>query len=634
MAPAQAARRVKVQASKRALKFLADQAIGHDLLKGLIELITNADDSYGRIEDQGLKPSGRIEVEIDRRPRKNQTIVRVIDWAEGMSDSRLERCVGGYGEDTSGHSGRGVFGMGLKDTINAFGEGTITSFKDGKKFRCVLHNVDDLDIDPPHIISAADRKGFRNTAGGTITEIVVQNPKVRIPQVDSLRQQLQTHVCLRSIMSDPGRTVVLRDLKSGSADDLHYEFPDGEDVLREFPLDLAGSPEIKATLTVFRASGEDALSQSGSYRTGGILITSKRTVHEASLFGFDDDPHAAKLFGELRCDDIYDLQARGEPIVDKNRNGLKKDHELTRALFEAAKNAVQRIVAAEKEKEKTERETLEREETVRRFRDAVRSLNEIARNELQIGGLGTGKAEGREEREMLAPLDGFQFIPDSYRVVVAERESLKLRIQVDGTTGISVGDRLEVSCDNPHIHILDDKPLVGRLYREEPPLAVVPIQVEGLQANAQGFITAKCNGKSAIAAVEVVSTRIQKEHTPSGGLFKGIKYEEHPGVPYRARFDRKDELIWINTLGPSVDLYFGPLGIGQEYPANQVFVAELVTELACQEIARTKRELKTLDIPPGGIDELEAFNTYLERLKTQHAPIIHKALVSVEHRRK
>ncbi len=630
MAPSQAARRVKVRAGKRALKFLADQAIGHDLLKGLIELITNSDDSYGRIEDQGLKPSGRIEVEIDRRPRKNQTIVRVIDWAEGMSDSQLETCVGGYGEDTSGHVGRGVFGMGLKDTINAFGEGTITSFKDGKTFRCILHNVDDLDIDPPHVTSAADRKGFRNTAGGTITEIVVQNPKVRIPQVDSLRQQLQTHVCLRGIMSDPVRTVLLRDLKSGSADELHYQFPDGDEVLREFPLTLAGFPEITATLTVSRASGEDALSQSSSYRTGGILITSKRTVHEASLFGFDDDPHASKLFGELRCDDIYDLQASGEPIVDKNRNGLRKDHELTRALFDAARREIQKLVATEKEKDKAERETLEREETRRRFRDAVKSLNQIARTELQIGGL--GKGDGPEQREMRLPIDGFEFVPDTYRVVVAEREALKLRVQVDGTTGISVGDRIEVSCDNAHIHILDDRPLVSRLYQEEPPVAIVAVQVEGLQANAQGFITAKCNGKTAIAAVEVVSTRIQKEHTPSGGLFKDIKYEERPGIPVRARFDRKDGLIWINTLGPSVDLYFGRLGDGQEQPANQVFVAELVTELACQEIARTQRETKILDVPPG-VDELEAFNTHLERLKAQYAPAIHKALVGAEHRR-
>ena len=60
-------------------------------------------------------------------------------------------------------------------------------------------------------------------------------------------------------------------------------------------------------------------------------------------------------------------------------------------------------------------------------------------NELQIGG--TGRGEGQEVRKPpRPPNDGFEFIPDTYRVLVAEREVLKLRVQVDGTTGISVGD--------------------------------------------------------------------------------------------------------------------------------------------------------------------------------------------------
>ena len=127
-------RRVKVKADKRALKMLADQAIGHDLLKGLIELITNCDDSYARLEKSGIQADGRIDIEVDRRPRTKSTIIRVVDWAEGMDEDRLERCVGNYGGDTSGQIGRGVFGMGLKDTINAFGTGIVTSFKN-----CLLY---------------------------------------------------------------------------------------------------------------------------------------------------------------------------------------------------------------------------------------------------------------------------------------------------------------------------------------------------------------------------------------------------------------------------------------------------------------------------------------------------------------
>ncbi|HEY5055777.1 MAG TPA: hypothetical protein VII58_06430, partial [Acidobacteriaceae bacterium] len=574
--------------------------------------------------------AGRIELEIDRRPKKKQTIIRVIDWAEGMTDADFEKCVGSYGDDTSGQVGRGVFGMGLKDTINAFGEGTITSFKNGAKYHCTLKDVDDLSLHPARSITSADRKEFQNASRGTVVEIVVKNPKVKIPQIDNLRLQLQTHVCLRGIMSDPSRTVVLRNLRAGNADPISYEFPEGEALLDNLRLPLSGFPSLEATLTVKRANGPESLEQVGSFRTGGILITSRRTIHEATLFGYDDDPHAARLFGELRCDALYDLQAQGEPVVDKNRSGLRKDHELTKLLFAAAKCEIEKLVTAERQRERRERETLEKEETKRRFRDAVKSLNEMAKNELQIGGLGAG--DGPMQLEARTPEDGLEFIPDSYRVLLGERTNLKLRVRVDGVSGISVGDRVEVSCDNAHIHILDDRPLVPRLFSEEPPLALVHVQIEGIQANAQGLITAKCKAKTAIAMVEVVSTRSQKEHTPSGGLFKEIKYEEHPDTPVRAHFDRKEGLIWINTRGPSVDLYFGPGGEGQDLPANQVLVAELVTELSCQEIARRKNETKTLDIPPG-IDDLEAFNRELEKLKATYAPLIHKALVAPQARR-
>lgn len=625
MAPIVPVRHLKLKANRRAIEMLARQAIGNDFLKGLIELITNSDESYARLERKGLVTKGRIEIEVGRRPRKNETTLRVIDWAEGMDDCQLERCVGSYGEDTSGQIGRGIFGMGLKDAIIAFGEATITSFKDGKKYHCTLANVEDVEIKPHQGVSNSDRREFRNTTGGTTVEIVVKNPKVKIPLIDSLRQQLQKHVCLRGIMTDAARKITLRDLHKGTADDLTYKIPDGDILLDAIELELPSHPDIRPKLTVKRASGPLALSQQGSDRTGGILIVSERTCHEATLFGFDDDPHAAMLFGELRCDQIYELQAQGEPIVDKNRNGLRKDHQLTRELFDAARRQIEIIVAQEKEKEKQKQEALEREETRRRFKDAVRNLNQIANKELQIGGFGSGGGS-QLTREPRIPQDGFEFIPDTYRIIVAERDSLKLRVQADGSTGIAVGAKVDVSCDNPNIRILDNEPTIPDLLQDDPPLSDVRIGVEGLQANAQGFITAKYGAKTAIAAVEVVSTKTQREHHPSGGLFKQIQYETRPELPRRSRFDRKDGHIWINTAGPSVDLYFGPRGEGQDSPAFQLLQAELVTEEACREIARVKRETKTLDKPPG-IEELDAFYSYIDKLKAQYAPLIHKILV-------
>ena len=235
--------------------------------------------------------------------------------------------------------------------------------------------------------------------------------------------------------------------------------------------------------------------------------------------------------------------------------------------------------------------------------------------------------------EPQAPEDGFEFIPDTYRIVVAERDSLKLRIQVDGSTGIAVGDKIEISCDNPNIKILDDRPVVPKLYHEDPPLALVHVSVEGLQANPEGFVTAKHGAKSAIAAIEVVSTKVQKQHQPTGGLFEEFVTRKGRISLLDRGLIRKKALYGSIPWGPSIDLYFGRGGEGQENAPNQALVAELVTEHACQEIARRKREAKILDIPPG-VEELDAYNAHLTKLKAEYAAPIHKVLVSKENREK
>ena len=72
MGPIATTRRIKMKANRRALKMFADQAIGHDLLKGLIELITNSDESYARLEAKAFATDGRVEIEVARRPRKRE----------------------------------------------------------------------------------------------------------------------------------------------------------------------------------------------------------------------------------------------------------------------------------------------------------------------------------------------------------------------------------------------------------------------------------------------------------------------------------------------------------------------------------------------------------------------------------
>src|ERR1700730_11690691 len=620
--------RGKIHPGERGLRLLAKQAVD-SLEKGFIELITNVDESYYRLEKQGEVVSGKIEVSIDRHTRTKPTTIEVLDYAEGMDAEEMKECIAKYGEDTSRGGGRGVFGMGLKDTLIAFGGGEVISFKHGKKWQCNVAPNGDYEIGYPQKITGADRKMFPNHESGTVVRAFIPPGQFQIGRLDTLKANLQTHVCLRTIMCDPKRTVLLRDKKTGDVQQLSYCQPEG-DLIQQEALDLKGYSDAKAVLRVFVAKGAEALSQIGSCRTGGIMIKSFRACHEATLFGFDEDEYAAKLFGDLECDKIDELQRAGEQVVTKERDGLRRQHPFTQSLIKSARAIIEALVIAEKKKADQQQKVVETEETRKRFKEAVKSLNEIATKELEEApGTGFGKDGRRPPGEIRPPLNGFEFIPDSYRIVLAEQETLKLRIQLG--TDIQIGDVITVESNSEGVRLLHPTVAVPVERYENPPIAIARIAVEGIQPNAEAWITARCKGREANAIIEVVSQKTQRE--PSlGGLFREIKYRLDEESPLRVHFDRHTGIIWINTMEPSVQLYFAPDGAGQEAPANQCLVAELVTQIACEEIARASREKGRLS-KQTGVKELDAFYGYLNKLRIQNAGLIHKLLVDSRFRR-
>lgn len=619
----------KIQVGTRGLQMLAKQAVD-SLEKGLIELITNADESYRRLEKKGQVVSGKIEIIIDRHTKTIPTDIEIIDYAEGMDAEEMKKCIGEYGEDTSRGGGRGVFGMGLKDTIIAFGSGEVVSFKHGKKWQCNVAANGHYEISESKRVSVADLKDFPNHETGTSIKACIKPGDLRIGQFDTLKSNLQTHVCLRTIMRDPKRTVILKE-KGELGQSLSYCDPLG-DLIREEQLSIAGYPDTKAVLKIYVAKGAGVLSQLGDCRTGGIVVSSDRACHEATLFGYDEDPYASKLFGELRCDKIDELQRAGQQVVTKERNGLRKQHSFTQALFKAAKAIIEEIVLAEKKKAEQQQKVLETEETKKRFKDAVKSLNAIATKELEgAPGRGGGDDIITPPGKPRLPVNGFEFVPDSYRVVVAENENLKLRILLTPESGVKIGDVITVESNTDGVKVIQTSIAVPPERYEDPSIAIASINVEGIQPNAEAWITARCNGKEAHATVDVVSSKIQRD-PPSGGLFKEIKYEANNESPLRVHFDRQTGIIWINTVEPSVQLYFGPDGTGQDEAQNQCLVAELVTQMACEEIAREKRTKGKLDIP-AGVKELDAFYGYFNKLRIQNAGAIHKLLVNPKYRR-
>ena len=99
----------------------ATEAMRGDIVRALIELITNSDDAYASMDH--LK-QGKITVEVEHR-RNQPWRVLVRDRATGMSAAKMEERLARLGGRTSGfESGenrRGNLGRGAKD-LAAFGK--------------------------------------------------------------------------------------------------------------------------------------------------------------------------------------------------------------------------------------------------------------------------------------------------------------------------------------------------------------------------------------------------------------------------------------------------------------------------------------------------------------------------------
>src|SRR2546426_9906701 len=85
--------------TNRSFRQDAEQSMGSEPIRALVELITNADDAYDATP--GTR-RGKIRIEVERRRRPQETILRVLDRACGMTRAEMEAKLGREGLRTSG----------------------------------------------------------------------------------------------------------------------------------------------------------------------------------------------------------------------------------------------------------------------------------------------------------------------------------------------------------------------------------------------------------------------------------------------------------------------------------------------------------------------------------------------------
>lgn len=613
----------------------ADQAIRKDVMRALVELVTNSNDSYGRLEAQGKEVDGRILIEIRRRVKNAE--LRVRDFAEGMDTQIMNQAVGTYGAPTSGflqgQSVRGLWGRGLKDAFYGLGHGRVCSIRDGHYFEAALFTQDGAPMyDPPEEGVAVTEKLRTQLeiprGNGTVMEIILSRPDVPVPLIDSLRFRLQQHFELRTIMNSPHRQVILREIdrygKVKQELPLSYTLPTGIEIYNE-AFYVPGHAAL-THLEVYRSDEPlTTVSDVGDYADGGLLVISRKVVMALTLLKYEHSEHAARVYGSVTCDHLHDLLQKedAEPILTATRDGLNWDHPFMKALRAEVEARLEVLIQAERRLAQQQQTMVLDTRIRKRFTSALKRLNSIASTVL----VGPRPARSTSRPDM--PFNGFGFTREYVSVQNGRTVMLTLRAELDGR--LQPGHLVEVVSENPRVKVLT--PYVEVTARSDyPEIGEARVQLEGAQVGAEAVVSARASGLQAEALVKVVSRPPEEEESSgSRGFISDIEFSPGGDPRQRAVFDRETGRIVISTRAPSVAHYLGPDGTGVTSPQAQVLLAELVTSVLCREIARVGVMNGKL---PAFHDSLEAsIQAQEQRLLHEFAHEIHAYFVDSQYRR-
>jgi hypothetical protein len=504
----------RVEYGDRAFEQDTHDAMRGDIVRGLIELITNADDAYARLGDV----NGKIRVEIERRKGDWRVVVR--DRATGMAQadmtSKITKLADRVSGFESGRAVRGNLGRGAKD-VSAFGPTTYESIKDGHyAYLELLPTGRYQALKKSRLATAEDRQRLGIPRGnGTVVTVQV-GARVRCPQHNTLVDRLSKHYQLRDIMADPKREVWLANVNTGDAERIRYSTP-ASLPLREMDLAIAGYSGVTARLEIRRLPERCDQPASDPCRPAGILLKGQRAVYDNTLFSFEQNPYAAFLHGRLECPYIDqlareydDIRSRREtpppvnnmPIITRSRDGLHPEHQFVVALSSAVNEVLADVVREEEHRIRREASRIENESTRRSLDRLAREVARFMEDELRNADAeelpGFGGASGDEAAPLVV-------IPGEAVCYLDEPKTLTVVARRDG---LSAAPEVRVAFEPPGVvAIANGASTTLRPHRRREDLLVGQIRIQPIIPDVT-LLQCDVEGREAEALIEVRRERV------------------------------------------------------------------------------------------------------------------------------
>jgi hypothetical protein len=612
----------------RLAKQSADASI-RSLVDAAVELITNADDSYRRLEEQGVKVDGKIEVFVSRQKGGMCKDFWVKDCAEGMTREKLGKAIV-FGGETSGfetgRTVRGLFGRGLKESIIALGEGEVHTIKndtfnaakiwwDEKERKAKYALSDEVQKTPQELRSIMGIE----VGNGTVIKIRVKNERIRVPECDKLTEQIASHYALRGIASSDKRKVSLafqgyerrRNVKRVNIN-ISFEPPEGKVVYeREERLPRYGD---SIRIKILESPVPLESPRLNPFAKAGILIKTEASILDSRLFSYENEPAAFYLFGEAYCVGMSEKIRQGETgIIDFNRGGIEWHHEYCRAIEDTIEKVLEPLV---QEKKRELEEGKEKKEVAGPTRKILKKLcallNELAKKEFE---------EWQSSIEPAGTIDELAILPRYAYIEADKPRSFGVYAPLELVR--LAGNSVTLWTDNVNIQLLPQHINLDERSKKHPNLRYGVFKVIGRVNEEEADIYCDLGDQKAITHVKVhpLSKKHKKGGGAKGGFIRDIVPDPTPNPPQRVEYKEDTATIKVYTKFPVVANYFGEHLEKAETEQGKVILAELVGEAFCRVLAM--RKLGSAEAPSIPGREIESFNVAVNDLQKKYLHRIH-----------
>lgn len=621
----------------RLVEIFSQSAIPH-LLSALVELITNCDDSYRRLGR--AEASGDIHIEVWRQKGLLAKLA-VTDNAEGMDAQAMWDAVT-YGKAASrfkdGVKVRGLFGLGLKDVLLAFGHGHVQSIK-GSNITSVELDYRGKDgkagVSPPSAPlvekvtpSAREAVGLREGNGTRVTAIVTRKGrKFPCPAYKTLKERVARYYALRDINANPQRTVRLTVYDAGSRQSLpiSYVYPKGECVVRQKAVQIAGT-KVKAVVSLYAVDVPLDSCRNNPFGEAGIIVRTEGTIVDQTFFAYEGEEASRYFWGEIEWPDIARrLREEDYSVLTPSRIGLDKRTE----YFSALQKAVEPVIAPfiEEKKKQLQRPSQKVSREVERKNKAVlKELNSIYKDLLE-----RTKDKGTTPPHTVEKLT---IAPARANVQLGRQRQLGIYLPTLLAPDSYASIPIELSSDHHGVGLVSSKSYFSK-HPKRSDMLLSKMTVIAREDGARASVKAKFADDEAHAYVRVAPPTTKRPGKPRGttGKFRDIRpVTRVPPVP-RSDYSSETGDILIVVNNPSVGPFLGSVLEGAMTPEGSMLLAELIGDVVRKVLVRDLIDDGRLFLDPDWDQEqvIEAYDTFVNDICNPDSEYYRRVMEVIQH---